>query len=78
MKWKIRWNAECDVCQGEQSIKHLLFECIHVKPLWEVVEKICDFEIAFDKFLELMNIIARIISSHLFQSLFIKNGFCFH
>ena len=51
MKWKIRMNDECDVCQREQSIKHLLFECIYVKPLWEVVEKNCDFEITFDKIL---------------------------
>ena len=51
MKWKIRMNDECDVCQREQSIKHLLFECVYVKPLWEVVEKICDFEITFDKIL---------------------------
>ena len=53
MKWKIRMNAECDVCQGEQSLKYLLFECIYVKPLWEVVEKICDFEITFDKILKI-------------------------
>ena len=51
MKCKIRMNDECDVCQWEQSIKHLLFECIYVKPLWEVIEKICDFEIACDKIL---------------------------
>ena len=36
---------------AEQSIKHLLFECINVQPLWEVVAKICDFEITFDKIL---------------------------
>ena len=51
MKWKIKMNDECDVCQREQSIKHLLFGCIYVKPLWKVVEKICDFEITFDKIL---------------------------
>ena len=33
MKWKIRMSAECDVCQQQQSIEHLLFECIYVKPL---------------------------------------------
>ena len=53
MKWKIRMNDECDVCQREQSIKNLLLECIYVKPLSEVVEKICDFEITFDKILRI-------------------------
>ena len=51
MKWKIRMNDKCDVCQQQQTIKHLLFECIYVKPLWEIVEEICDFEITFDKIL---------------------------
>ena len=51
MKWKIRMNDQCDVCQQQQTIKHLLFECIYVKPLWEIVEEICDFEITFDKIL---------------------------
>ena len=41
MKCKIRTNDECDVCQQQQSIKHLLFECIYVKPLWEIAEMIC-------------------------------------
>ena len=44
-------SDECDVCQREQSIKHLLLECVYVKVLWEVVEKICDLRITFDKIL---------------------------
>ena len=44
-------NDKCDVCQQQQTIKRLLFECIYVKPLWEIVEDICDFEITFDKIL---------------------------
>ena len=36
---------------GTEYYNHLLFECIYVKPLWEVVEKICDFEITFDEIL---------------------------
>ena len=47
MKWKIRTSDDCDVCQQQQSIKHILFECIYVKLLWEVVEKICDFRVTF-------------------------------
>ena len=38
-------SDECDVCQREQSIKHLMFECIYVKQLWEVVETIWDFNL---------------------------------
>ena len=49
MKGKISMSDEYDVCQQQQSIKHLLFKCIYVKPLWEVVEKICDFRKTFDK-----------------------------
>ena len=48
MKWKLNINYECDVCQHQQSIKHLLCECVYVKPLWVIVEKMCDFEITFD------------------------------
>ena len=51
MKWKIKMSDGCDVCQQQQSIEHLLFECIYVKPLWEIVEKICDFRVTFDKIL---------------------------
>ena len=45
-------SDECDVCQREQNIKHLLLECtIYVKPLWKVVEKICAFRITFNNIL---------------------------
>ena len=42
---------EYNVCEQQQNIKHLLFECIYVKPLREVVKKICDFIITFDNIL---------------------------
>ena len=44
---------KCDVCQEPQSIEHLLWECDYVKPLWSIVEKVCDFEITYDKILEI-------------------------
>ena len=31
--------------------KHLLFQCIYVKLLWAVLEKICDSRITFDNIL---------------------------
>jgi hypothetical protein len=37
MKWKIKENSRCDVCNMEQTILHLLFDCIYVKRLWEKV-----------------------------------------
>ena len=44
--------SNISVCQRQcQSIKHLLFECIYVKPLWEIVGEICDFGITFGKIL---------------------------
>ena len=37
MNWKIKDNNHCDVCNIEQTIIHLLFECRFVKNLWEAV-----------------------------------------
>ena len=33
-KWKIRNSSVCDVCDQDQTIVHLLFECKHVERLW--------------------------------------------
>ena len=35
-KWKIKPNDRCDVCGQSQTIEHLLYSCIYVKPLWRV------------------------------------------
>ena len=48
---KLRATDTYDVCQETQSIKHLLWECDYVKPLWSIVEKVCDFEITYGKIL---------------------------
>ena len=39
------------MCQEPQSIKHLLWECDYVKPLWSIVEKVGGFEITHGKIL---------------------------
>ena len=39
------------MCQESQSIEHLLWKCDYVKPLWSIVEKVCDFEITYGKIL---------------------------
>ena len=50
-RWKLRTTDNCDVCQEPQSIEHLLWKCDYVKPLWSIVEKVCDFEITYGKIL---------------------------
>ena len=43
-RWKLRTTDNCDVCQESQSIEHLLWKCDYVKPLWSIVEKVCDLK----------------------------------
>ena len=33
-KWKITNSNICDVCDAEQTIAHLLFECEYISGLW--------------------------------------------
>ena len=49
--WKLKSDDACDVCQQQQSIEHLLFDCTYVKPLWNMIERVCDFHISFNKIL---------------------------
>ena len=49
----LRTTDKCDVGQESQSIEHLLWKCDYVKPLWSIVEKVCDFEITYGKILEI-------------------------
>ena len=39
-KWKIRNSSVCDVCDQDQTIIHLLFECKHVERLWTSVGEV--------------------------------------
>ena len=47
-QWRIKTDDDCDVCKEQQTIKHLLWDCLYVKPLWEIVGDVCGFEISFD------------------------------
>jgi len=46
-RWKIKESSICDVCSNPQTIEHLLFECVYVKPLWTLVEGICNVTITY-------------------------------
>ena len=50
-----RWGKKdydvCDVCQESQTVKHLLFDCQYVKPLWKVIESVLDRNITFSHIL---------------------------
>ena len=46
-KWTIKHSSDCDVCGLKQSLEHLLFECIYVKPLWNLLENVCNVKINF-------------------------------
>jgi hypothetical protein len=46
-KWRLRDDDFCDICNESQTIKHLLYECQYVKPLWRKVAAFCDIDIDF-------------------------------
>ena len=46
-RWRIREDNLCDVCGEVQDIKHLLFDCLYVKPLWQVIEDIVKTKITY-------------------------------
>ena len=52
-KWKIRGNDKCDVCEASQTIDHLLFNCIYVRPLWRIIERKFGVNIYFEQILGL-------------------------
>ena len=52
-KWKIKLNEKCDICEYPQSIKHLLFECECVKPLWNSFNNIFGLNVSFRQLLGL-------------------------
>ena len=45
-KWRIKEDIKCDLCDKVQTIGHLLFECVFVKKIWKLVEKMLDCKIA--------------------------------
>ena len=46
-RWRIKDSEQCDVCSLPQTLEHLLFDCHYVKPLWRVVESLCDIQVSF-------------------------------
>jgi len=54
-RWKIRISNECDVCKESQSIEHLLYNCYYVKPLWDVIEKVFNIDVNFERILGIAN-----------------------
>ena len=53
MRWKIRYDDNCDVCGEVQSIEHLLYSCCYVKPLWQVVNTVYGISVNFKQILGL-------------------------
>ena len=37
-KWKLKESDVCDICNSQQTIEHLLFECHRATRLWHLVE----------------------------------------
>ena len=50
-RWKILESDQCDICGLPQTIEHLLFTCVYVKPLWQKVEQIFNTRVKFDTIL---------------------------
>ena len=47
MRWKISDSHACDICGETQSIEHLLYSCVYVRPLWQIVEHAFEVDIYF-------------------------------
>ncbi len=67
MKWKIRLDNTCDVCNNPQTIRHLLYDCYYVKPLWQLMNNVFGLNVSFEQILGLdktfrYNRIATIVS----------------
>ena len=55
VRWKIKTSNSCDVCNESQTIKHLLFDCSYVKPLWNIVNTTFSFNISYKQLLGMDN-----------------------
>ena len=40
------------MCNSQQTTENLLFKCHYVKPLWRVVESLCNVQVGFEAILE--------------------------
>jgi len=52
-RWRIKESCVCDICDQSQTIEHLLFGCIYVKPLWKKLNTIYGINITFKQILGL-------------------------
>ena len=50
-QWQTKTDDECDICNEQQTIKHLC-NCRYGKSLGKTVEDVCLFEISFGKVLD--------------------------
>ena len=47
-KWRIKRTDQCDTCQMPQTIKHLLFDCVYLQPLWRKIDSALNTRVTFD------------------------------
>ena len=46
-QWRIKQSSVCDMCQETQTIRHLLFDCHYVQPIWNKVNNVFNVIITF-------------------------------
>ena len=44
-KWNKNVSEKCDVCNLDNTVKHMLYECERVKVIWSVFSNVCKCEI---------------------------------
>ncbi len=47
VKWRIKNSDTCDICDSQQTIKHLLFECHRASYIWNVIADVFHIDIMF-------------------------------
>ena len=45
--WKIKNTDRCDVCGQPQTLEHLLWNCYYVRPIWNIVENVCQLNMNY-------------------------------
>jgi hypothetical protein len=49
--WRIKDSDKCDLCGNVQTIEHLLYACVHIKPVWQKVSLLFHTNITFSMIL---------------------------
>ena len=52
-QWRIRPDDSCDLCGIPQSIEHLIYSCIYIQPLWDVINNLFGLNIGYKQILGL-------------------------